>query len=127
MDINEIEDYYLEQKIQGMDFSQIRKELRQKGLAPAQVNALVRSIDHKILMGAYKKQESSRKIGLMMIGGILAGIGLVVTIGTFTGIIDIGNRFIFSYGPMLSGVALIFSSNYQGRTNLFDRNRKFDR
>jgi len=107
MNLFEIEKEYLEKKLNGMDFDTIRKELLDKGLDNQQTTVIIRSIDNKILKGAHRKMGNSKGNEMIYIGLALFMGGLIVTIGTYMGYIDMGDRFLIMYGPIFSGIAII--------------------
>jgi len=107
MNLFEIEEEYLTKKKEGHSFSEIRKELKVKGLTDEQVKVVIRSIDNKIIKEEVNKSNRSTRRQIIFMGLVLTLIGLLITIGTYTGFINIGQSFILSYGPIFGGIGLI--------------------
>ena len=121
--LNELSDYYFDKKVEGMDFSEIRKELKVKGLDDADIKIVVRDIDNKLLSGIRKKQDRSSTNASMVLGICLVVGGVIVTIGTYTGWINMGDYFILAYGPILGGLSMIAVSK-RNRSTMFDNRPK---
>ena len=103
----EIERELLPRKQQGESYSVLRKEMEERGLNEEQIKVVIRSIDNKILQGAVSEAKGKWANQIIYIGFFLALIGILITYGTYTNIINTGNYFILSFGPILSGVGLI--------------------
>ena len=120
VDINELEEHYLREKLDGMDYSEIRKELRMKRMPEEDIAILIRCIDNKVLEGYRPASDGPVINGALILGIVLFVGGTVVTIGTYQGWIDLKGYRLFAYGPILGGLGLMVSSK-QGRATLFDR------
>lgn len=107
----EIEKKYLEKRHQGMEFSEMRKEMLNEGLDPEAVSIVIRSIDNKILNGEKFKVRQSNKSELFYVGLILLGFGVFFTAGTFMGWLGSGGGYILAYGPILGGFGLMTFGN----------------
>lgn len=107
MDLFEIEKEYYTKKIEGQSFSEIRKELEVKGLTKEQIKAVIRSIDNRVISGELSKSNKSAGRQLIYMGLVLTTLGLFITIGTYSGFINMGDSFMLSYGPIFGGVGLI--------------------
>ena len=110
MDRAKIVDFYL-QKINEKDFdiSQVRKDLEKNNIAEEDIKAIVRLVDNELQKGLVNKPVSMAPTQLIIFGGIITAAGLIITIGTFTGLIDMGNSFLIAYGPILGGISLLLS------------------
>jgi hypothetical protein len=53
-------------------------------------------------------ERSSRKSSDLVIGGLLFGLGLLVTVGTYNSASESGGTYFIAYGPMIVGVIRIF-------------------
>jgi hypothetical protein len=74
-------------------------------------------LDNELHRQAFDKVNQSSRINLMGLGLVLVGIGLVVTVGTFTGLIPSGNSFILAYGPILGGISISVSAYLSKKRN----------
>jgi hypothetical protein len=107
MNLFEIEQEYLAKKLDGMSFSDIRKQLVFKGLSDEQIKVVIRSIDNKIIHGAVSKSNKSIANQFIYMGLSVTGLGLLITIGTYTGFISMGNSYLLCYGPILGGLGIL--------------------
>ena len=102
-------DYYIDKsKEPDFQINQIRKELEAKNIPDEEIKAIVRLVDNYIQMNHITK-SSNKRANEFIIGGIfLALFGAVITIGTYTGLINTGNSFVIMYGPFFVGLSFIF-------------------
>jgi len=101
-------DYYIE-KSKEPDFriSQVRKELEARNIPDEEIKAIVRLVDHSMQMDALTKSSNKRANEFIIAGAILTLVGAGVTIGTYTGLIDMGNSFLIVYGPFFGGLSIL--------------------
>jgi len=45
----------------------------------------------------------------MIAGAVLTFIGVGITLGTYTGLIDMGDSFLIVYGPFFGGISILFA------------------
>lgn len=107
MNLIEIEREYYPRKQQGESYSTIRKELIERGLNEEQIKVVIRSIDNKILQETIAVSNIKKGNQLLIMGLIISSIGFILTIGTYSGWINIGNVYVFAYGPIISGFGFI--------------------
>ena len=123
MNLEELEEHYLEQKFKGKDYSEIHFELKYKGISDEETKALIRAIDDRFLAGKRRPVKEDKQ-DYRIIGGFgLVILGTVVTVGTYTGFIPLGNVYLFAYGPILGGLAMI-SASKRSRTSIFRPRKK---
>lgn len=105
-----IVDYYLA-RAQEPDFEidQIRKELEPQHISDEEIRIIVRIIDNEIHRKALTKSVSSKGNELVTAGSILTLVGGGITIGTYTGLLDMGDSFLLVYGPFFGGLSLLFT------------------
>ncbi len=105
-----IVEYFLE-KLNEKDFdlSEVRKALEKENYPEEEIRSVIKILDNELQRRAFDKVNQSSRINLMGLGLVLIGIGLVVTVGTFTGLIPTGNSFVLAYGPILGGISISFS------------------
>ena len=109
MDRVKIVDYYL-QKVNDTDFTilDIRRELEKNNVDEQEIRTIVRLVDNELQMRLVQKSTGDKSKELVWFGGIITALGLIVTIGTYTGVIRMGNSYLLAYGPILSGLAILF-------------------
>lgn len=98
---------FVEKIVSGqMDFSDLRKTLENQGLESDEVNVVVRQVDKRAMRAAQMKEINTNGKNLLYGGLILAILGLILTIGTYTGLIDLEGIGILAYGPIASGLII---------------------
>lgn len=123
MELDSLSEYYFNKKLKGMDFSEIRRQLKTKGLDDSDIKIVVKTIDNKLLNSIRQKDVKSsvnttRTIGILLVVG-----GTIVTIGTYAGWIRLGDYFVFAYGPILGGLAMVAGSKRE-RSSIFNSRPK---
>jgi hypothetical protein len=119
MDFKELVDLYHQKKIEGMDFSQIRKELAEKNIETELIKDIVRAIDNRMLSGEVKTKKKGmfKPRDLRLIGWVLMIIGGVITLGTYFKWFDMNGYYFLSYGPVIAGYLLIVAARRAQRKN----------
>lgn len=107
MNILKLEEIYLEKKLAGMDFSEIRKELKAKGESDDTIRIVIRSIDRCIIEIEREKTELRRVKERFYIGLCIFGLGLSVSVGSYMGFIEMGDSYVIAYGPVLGGFMMM--------------------
>jgi len=87
-----------------MEFSDLRKTLENQGLESDEINIVVGQVDKRAMRASQMKEVNANGKNLFYGGLILAGAGLLLTIGTFTGLIDLKGYGILAYGPIAGGL-----------------------
>jgi len=106
-DLDELIKYYLAEKRNGKDFTEIRKELEEKKIKEDTIKLIVRSIDNKIIKEETSKVANLKAKEVIVIGIVLTLIGIFITMGTYSGVIQMGDSFLFAYGPVFGGIAIL--------------------
>ena len=101
--------------ISGWPLFKLRKTLEVQNIEKSEIDIIVPFIDRKIIRATQIKAEREKGKNLFYGGLILAGVGLIVTIGTLTGLIDLKRVGIIAYGPIAGG--LITSMIGKGKMN----------
>jgi hypothetical protein len=109
---NELVDYYLEKKKSGMDFSEIRKELKAKDLDDSQIKTIINEIDAKALEYAQISGKMKPK-DLRLIGYALMLIGGGLTFAVYFKILVLGKFLFAAYGPVIIGYILVVMARRQ--------------
>jgi hypothetical protein len=122
----QIVEYFLK-KLSEKDFdlSDVRKSLEKEKYPEEEIRSLIKVLDNELQRRAFDKVIQSNRINLMWLGLVLIGIGLVVTAGTFTGLIPSGNSFILAYGPILGGISISVSA-YLSKKRIGKTRGKFE-
>lgn len=109
MDRAKIVDQYLS-KINNKDFSifDVRQELEKNNVDEQEIRVIVRLVDNELQRRITSKSAGDKSKEIIWFGGIITAAGLLLTIGTYTGIIEMGNYFLFAYGPILGGLSILF-------------------
>ncbi|MFY0604886.1 MAG: hypothetical protein JXQ93_13180 [Flavobacteriaceae bacterium] len=89
-----------------LEFSKLRKALEAKNIEKREIDIIVPFIDRKIIRAAEIRADKEKGKNLFYGGLILAGAGLVLTIGTLTGLIDLKGVGIIAYGPIAGGLII---------------------
>jgi hypothetical protein len=109
-DFKELVDIYHEKKIEGMDFSQIRKEMAEQGVDEKTIKDVVRVIDNRLFRGEVKPKGKNRSKELRLMGWVLMIIGGLLTIGTYLKWFSMEGYFFLSYAPVIAGYLLIIAA-----------------
>lgn len=109
MSNEELVDYFIKKLDRGeMTFDQIRPELVRQGLDENDVRSIVREVDHHLLQNLSSRESSLNQFTL--IGMVFTVLGVIVTLGSLAGFFSLrdGHLVIVAYGPILTGIAMIF-------------------
>ena len=106
----QIVNFYL-QKISNNDFEilDIRKDLERNNFDEEEIKIIVRLVDNELQRRLLADTTNKRSIDLVYIGAVIALVGLIVTVGTYTGMINTGNSFLIAYGPFFGGLSILFA------------------
>lgn len=110
----EIINYYF-QRFDEKDFeiSQVRRDLEKRNVEPEEIKSIVRIVDNELQRYIAFKSRKSKGNELAWVGLVLMTIGIGITFLTYSGIIDMGNQFLLSYGPFLGGLSMFFIGRSQ--------------
>lgn len=109
-DFNELVDFYYKKKKEGMDFSQIRKELQSKNVEEPIIKEIMNEIDTRILKGESFKFGKLKARELRLIGWTLMIIGGGITLGTYLHWFDVKGFYIVTYGPVIAGYLMLIAA-----------------
>lgn len=107
--LDELVDYFLNEKRKGMGFSEIRKILESKNIEDEKIKVIIRTIDSQIIREETIKSQNQKARELIYIGAVVTLTGLIITAGTYLGLINTGNSFLLAYGPILAGIGMLLS------------------
>ena len=106
------------------DLSHVRKVLEKENYPESEIREVIKELDNALQLRAFEKSNRSNADNLIIVGVVLTVFGLVVTVGTFTGLIPSGNSFLLAYGPILGGISISVSA-YLSKKKKGPKNRKF--
>lgn len=99
-----------------MEFSYLRKALENQGIESDEINVIVREVDKRVIQSVKMKEINANGKNLFYGGLILAGVSLILTIGTFTGLINLKGFGILAYGPIAVGlITAMFGKSQMNR------------
>ena len=108
--INNLIAYYANKKREGLDYSEIRKELKLKNLDDDTISTIIKAVDNHILSEELTNANKIKGAEIRVIGYILLIGGAIATFGTLLGIIELRGYLIVAYGPMIAGFFMILTS-----------------
>lgn len=91
-----------------MELSDIRRRLEQDGIPDQVIREIFIAVDDQLMRHMLKDAANSRNRNMMYGGLALCGSGLLITLGTFFGMMDMKGYYIVAYGPVLSGAGMAF-------------------
>ena len=108
MDRAKILEQYLA-KLDDKHFSifDVRQELEKNKVEEEEIKVIMRLVDNELQRRTFSKSQGEKSKEIMWFGGVIFCLGLAITIGTFTGFIDMGNYFLVAYGPVLGGLSIL--------------------
>ncbi len=98
---------YLQKRRDGMDYSEIRKELHEKQYEYSDIKKIVQQIDDTILEEEFEKSKNKTSKIMRTGGWVLLIIGTIFTLGTNLNIFHIQNN-LLTYGFLLIGIIMLF-------------------
>jgi hypothetical protein len=66
------------------------------------------AVDDTFAQSLVDSERRSKRSADLMIGGLLFGLGLIITVGTYNSASESGGTYFIAYGPMIVGVIRIF-------------------
>jgi hypothetical protein len=64
-------------------------------------------VDNELQRRLTTRTENKKSNNLVWVGIVVTTIGAGVTIGTYTGIINMGDHFLITYGAFLGGLSIL--------------------
>jgi len=104
----------LEAKRQGMDYTEIRKNLSQEGLDEFIIKQIIKETDDRFLKEIGQKSKSQKGRELLIAAWVLLILGGIITLGSYLQWVDTKGMLIISYGPFLAGLILYISGRAMG-------------
>jgi len=68
------------------DLSHVRKVLEKENYPESEIREVIKELDNVLQLRAFEKSNRSNADNLIIVGVVLTVFGLVVTLGTFTGL-----------------------------------------
>ncbi len=107
LDLFELEKEYLPQRKAGKDFSDIRKELKSRGVDAQGIRILFDSIERQLITDKLEKQAKQKNLALQYGGLVFMVLGGLVSLLSFLGIIGIQGSYVIAYGPFFGGASMM--------------------
>ncbi|MBO6515456.1 MAG: hypothetical protein JJ975_02800 [Bacteroidia bacterium] len=70
-------DRFIAEKRKGMEYSEIRKKLKEANVEEEHIKKIIRAVDAEVLRGAVNKAEGQQGVEFMLVGAILTVFSLV--------------------------------------------------
>lgn len=103
-----IVNHYLEKTVdQNFTILDVRQELEKGGIDEEEIRIIVRLVDNELQRRIVNSAQGDKAVGLVWLGGVLTAVGLIYTIGTYFGLIEMGSYFLLAYGPILGGISIL--------------------
>ena len=110
MDIDRILNHYRQRyEDPAFEIDQVRPELERAKLDDEKIRFIVQMIDKELQAKALERMSAQRATNVFWVGVVITGVGVAITLGTFTGIIDMGDHYLLTYGPVLGGLSILFA------------------
>ena len=104
-----IVDYYVNKLDEpSFEIYQVRQELEKNNVDEEEIRIIIRLVDSELQRRLLTKTENKRLNDVVWIGVVFTALGVGITIGTYTGVIDMGDHFLITYGPFLAGLSILF-------------------
>lgn len=109
MDRAKIVDFYIAKLDEpNFEISSIRPELEKNDFEEEEIRTIVKLVDNEAQRRLFTKASNSKSKELIWVGAFLTIFGAIITIGSYTGLIDMGNSYLIAYGPFFGGLATLF-------------------
>lgn len=111
-------DHYLKESTKpDFEIDQIRKELKTKDVPEEEIQAIFRLVDNEMQRRELIKSSRNKSKEYIGIGALLTMTGIAITIGTYTGVIAMGNSYLLLYGPIIAGLSLMIGGWVESNKN----------
>jgi len=100
-----------------MDFSSLRKDLEDQNIEKEEIGIVIKQVDNQIIRSVQLQASSSLGKNVFYLGLTLSALGVLLTIGTYTGLIDLGNVYTIALGPIFGGLIIAFQGNSKMNRN----------
>jgi hypothetical protein len=108
MDRAKIVDFYLKKlDDKSFEISDVREDLERNNFEENEIKVIVQLVDNELQKKLLSISINKRANDLIYIGGIVALIGVLMTIGTYTGLIKMGSSFLIAFGPIIAGLTFL--------------------
>ncbi len=113
--------YVVEQKQNGREHSDLRKELVANGWHEKEVKLILNLADEIYFNNLEKQKKKLLKFNTKIYAYFLILFGVTFTLLSHKGIFSLGNYYIIFYGPIVAGIGLL---TYDKRKNTNHRQQK---
>ncbi|MGJ8685747.1 MAG: hypothetical protein ACSHWW_14040 [Nonlabens sp.] len=108
-----IKKYFNEITSGKLEFSELRQKLENLGIEQEEITVVIRQVDKKVQRNIEMKAINATGKNLFYGGLIVALFGLVLTIGTLTGLVNLKGIGIIAYGPIAGGLITAMTGKSQ--------------
>ncbi|RUT78248.1 hypothetical protein [Ancylomarina longa] len=109
-DFNKLVEFYYQKKQEGMDFSQIRKELIDQKISEEMIKDIMKEIDSRILAVESRKKGKLKAKELRWIGWSLMIIGGFLTFANYFHLFELKGYAFIGYGPVIVGYLFLIAA-----------------
>ncbi len=103
-------DYYINAIANGnMEFQDVRKDMESKGIDKKEISIVVNQVDRRVQGMAIKKANQGKGSEIFYVGIFIFLLGLAMTVLTYAGVANLGNKFLIAWGPMTVGIMIAFT------------------
>lgn len=103
------------QKLQGDSYSVIRERLVEMGLSKEEIRDTIRLVDERVLRAEVEQGRQQRARSWYRVGLVLAVAGLIISIGSNSGLILSGIPRWLVYSPFFAGILMMTYGRLQQR------------
>ena len=89
------------------EISEVRKDLEKNNFEEEEIKTIVRLVDNALQRKLQIVTNNKKANDLIYIGAITTLVGVIITVGTYTGLISMGNSYLIVYGPFLGGLSIL--------------------
>jgi hypothetical protein len=107
-DLESLIEELAQEKLGGRSYGEIRAELKESGMSPDEISALIRQVDEKVLAAAVSEAQPDKGRMWYRIGLFLALVGLALSIAFNAGLLLQRLPPLAVYTPFLAGILLMF-------------------
>jgi hypothetical protein len=110
MNQSELINHYVQENLKGrLELDQIRRELETRNLKEEEIRTIMRKIDREIQDRLMNPGGSDNPLRLIITGLMIALIGVVLVIGSFSGWFAAGANYLLIFGPLILGLAIMIT------------------
>lgn len=106
IDIEKKITHYTKERIKGLGFSSIRKELTNQGLSDKKIRDIIDLLGQREIREAQRKRNNSKNINIALMGLFLFVLGSAITVNSY---MNGKEQYVLWYGAILVGIGMFAS------------------